>query len=240
MYLREKIEQERALWQRKPQLRLLKNDYYGQIQSFLPREGRIVELGSGCGGLKEFLPRTVATDIHPVPWVDVALVAERLPFAAQTVDALVALDVLHHMEEPLSFFREAARVLRPGGRVVLLEPYVSAGSWIPWHWMHHEGCTMTEPFDFNRSFAAENNARATLWFGRNARVMQELVRPLAVESTRHLDLFYYPLTGGFRPWALVPQPLAPAVLRADRWLARWLGRALGYRMLIVFQKPGAA
>ena len=238
MYQQAQVEEERRVWGAKPQLRVLKQDYYAQIRSLLPRGGRVVELGSGCGGLKESMPEVIASDLFPTPWVDVALAAQAIPFADSSIDALVGLDVLRHLEEPLSFFREAARVLRPGGKIILLDPYVSVGSWLSWHYIHHEGCSLQESFDFSRPFPAENNARATLWFDRNRLRMEEMIRPLRIERTKTLDLFYYPLTGGFRPWALVPAAVAPAMLRADRWLERWFGKWLGYRMLIVMRKEG--
>ena len=236
MYLRDRIEEEHRVWRSKPQLRLLKEDYYSRIRVLLPDGGRVVELGSGCGGFKEFLPGAISTDIHPSPWVDVAAVAERLPFFGDSVDGLVAMDVLHHMERPLVFFQEAARVLKGRSPLILLEPYVSWGSWVTWHHLHHEACSMKEPFGFEGEFKRENNARATLWFQRNRESMQSLIRPLVVESVENLDLFYYPLMGGFRPWSLVPRVLAPVVLRLDRWLGRRLGKRMGYRILVVLRK----
>lgn len=47
--------------------------------------------------------------------------AERLPFAAGTFDFLSLGFALRHMEDLLGVFREFRRVLKPGGRVVLLE-----------------------------------------------------------------------------------------------------------------------
>lgn len=47
--------------------------------------------------------------------------AARLPFADETVDAVLILDALHHMGEPQTVVDEAARVLRPGGVLLLLE-----------------------------------------------------------------------------------------------------------------------
>ena len=242
MYQRAQVEYERQIWKRKPQLRLLKADYYAQIRTRLPANGgRWVELGSGCGGLGEFVPQVTQTDIFPSPWVDVATSAERLSFADGTLSGLIGVDVLHHLEHPLQFFREAARVLKRAGRVILLEPYVSTGSWVPWHCLHHEHCSMRETFDPTAGhFDRENNARATLWFERHRQTMESLVRPLFIEEIHRFDLFYYPLTGGFRPWSLVPSALAPGILRLDRWLGRWLGGLLGYRMLIVLRKGDAS
>lgn len=249
MYERERIEQERSTWERKPQLRLLKADYSAQIVACLPAHqrstpeglphGRCIELGAGCGGVKASIPGCIASDIFPTPWVDLVMTAEQLPLTDGSIDALIGVDVLHHMERPLDFFREAARVLRVGGKVILIDPYVSVGSWIPWHHIHHEACSMREPIDFSRRFGEENNARATLWFDRHLATMTTLIHPLQIEQIRHFDMFYYPLIGGFRWWSLIPRAAAPALLRVDRWLGQWLGRLLGYRILIVMTRGGA-
>ncbi|MFD1587506.1 class I SAM-dependent methyltransferase [Halorientalis brevis] len=51
----------------------------------------------------------------------VAADASRLPFAAESVDAVIVLDALHHMANPESVVAEAARVIRPGGVLVIQE-----------------------------------------------------------------------------------------------------------------------
>jgi SAM-dependent methyltransferase len=236
MYERAQVEEERLTWQNKPQLRLLKDDYYRQIRAWLPARGRVVEIGAGCGGLKASLPKMISSDIFPTPWVDLVMAAERLAFRNESIDGLVGLDVLHHMEDPLAFFHEAARVLRTDGTLILLDPYVSLGSWIPWHCIHHERCTMREPFDLARGFTVENNARATLWFDRHWKRMESLIRPFQMARVQFLDVFYYPLSGGFRRWSLIPQAAAPAALKWDRRMGDWFGKWFGYRMLLVFHK----
>ena len=186
------------------------------------------------------MPGVIQTDIYPTPWVDVVMAAERLPFADGSVDGLIGVDVLHHLARPLQFFREAARVLRKGGRPVLIDPYVSLGSWVPWHFLHHEACSMKEPAGMSGPFEKENNARATLWFSRDRASTEEAIRPLNLHQVKTFDLFYYPLTGGFRKWTLIPSGIAKGLLAADRLLGRWLGRLFGYRILLVMDNGGAA
>jgi ubiquinone/menaquinone biosynthesis C-methylase UbiE len=46
---------------------------------------------------------------------------ESIPLADGSADRVTAIRSTHHMESPESFLREAVRVLRPGGRLVLEE-----------------------------------------------------------------------------------------------------------------------
>lgn len=58
-------------------------------------------------------------------------VAERLPWAASTFDAVLYVNALHHFAGPGEAIGEAARVLRPGGRFLSfgLDPGESSDSW---------------------------------------------------------------------------------------------------------------
>jgi ArsR family transcriptional regulator len=47
--------------------------------------------------------------------------AERLPIEDDSVDLVILSLVLHHLENPSIALREAARVLRPGGRVLIVD-----------------------------------------------------------------------------------------------------------------------
>jgi len=47
--------------------------------------------------------------------------AHRQPFPDDSLDVVVANSVLHHLDPPVAF-REIGRVLRPGGRLLLMEP----------------------------------------------------------------------------------------------------------------------
>lgn len=50
--------------------------------------------------------------------------AAQLPFADESFDAVLIRDLLHHLPDRLLALKEAHRVLRPGGRLYLIEPNV--------------------------------------------------------------------------------------------------------------------
>ena len=68
--------------------------------------------------------------------VDVFYDGRTLPFATASFDGVLCSQVLEHVFTPEEFLREIARVLRPGGRLVLAVPFA---------WDEHE-----QPNDFAR------------------------------------------------------------------------------------------
>ena len=53
---------------------------------------------------------------------DLVGLGERLPFADETFDAVLLLDVVEHVKEVRLLLRQAARVLRGGGLLVITTP----------------------------------------------------------------------------------------------------------------------
>ena len=51
-----------------------------------------------------------------------------LPFPAETFDAAISVDVILHMRDRSKFLKEAARVLRPGGRLLFTDAGVLTGA----------------------------------------------------------------------------------------------------------------
>ena len=60
--------------------------------------------------------------------VDLRLDAGRLPFKAGALRAIVMTDVLHHLPRVDQFLDEAARCVRPGGAIPMIEPWVTSWS----------------------------------------------------------------------------------------------------------------
>jgi SAM-dependent methyltransferase len=129
----------REIIQEKSFLRQIYQEWYATIAGALPRSmGPVLELGSGAGFLKDFLPGLITSEIFYCPGVDVVLNGQDLPFAAGTLRGIVMTDVFHHLPHPRRFFTEAARCVRPGGVVAMIEPWVTPWSRLIYTRLHHE------------------------------------------------------------------------------------------------------
>ena len=227
-------------WQGKPLLQGVYAGFYRRILEFVDRNlpGRVVEIGSGIGNLKTHLPAAICTDLFPNPWLDLVCDGYELPFPAATVSHLVLFDVFHHLRAPNAFLVEARRVLAPQGRVILLEPYVSALSYPVYALLHHEPVALKGPIDFATHsprprdyYAAQGNA-TRLFFGPKPIQWLTGWTMLCAEAFSSVS---YLLSGGFSKPALYPTGWQPHFQRCDRWLSRW-PHLFGARCLVALQR----
>jgi SAM-dependent methyltransferase len=235
----------RRAWDEKPVLRRVYNDFYDRIKSACVA-GPSVEIGGGIGQFKSRFPDVVATDIQTAPWLDVVADAQELPFGDNAFANIVMVDVLHHIEFPLLFLREAARVLRPGGRCIMVEPAITPGSTVFYRLLHPEPVRMSDDPLREGAPAADrdpydsNQAIPTLLVGRERKRLKKLVPTLSLVRSDWFALAAYPLSGGFKPWSLLPDKLGQYLLAFERKVEPLIGRALAFRVLIVFEKTGIA
>ena len=237
-----RLAEMRAAWNAKGSLRALYADYYRRIGRDLSAAGPTLEVGAGFGNMKHFDPAVISIDVLAAPGLNAMADAQRLPFAAGSIANIVMVDVLHHIERPLEFFREAARVLRPGGRLVVLEAAITPLSWGFYHFLHPEpvdgrvdpmAARVPEP---GRDAFDANQAVPTLLFGRHLARFRAAFPELAILSRRRLSLFAYPLSGGYRRWSLIPRRLVRPVLACEDALLPVLGPAMAFRMLVVLER----
>ncbi len=109
--------------------------YVATIQQYA--RGKLLDLGAGMvpfyGMYKDKISENVCIDwansLHANPHLDlVADLNQPFPLPDDTFDSILCSDVLEHIADPFAFMRETARVLKPGGDLMLMVPF--------FYWLH--------------------------------------------------------------------------------------------------------
>jgi SAM-dependent methyltransferase len=141
-------------------------------------------------------------------------IAERLPFADDSFDCVICQGSLDHFAQPDQFMAEVARILKPGGRLVIALANFDSLSCRLGRLVHR----------FRRRFRMAEMPARHYWqppqnhtFKGNAAVLRRLATPwLRLEPMHGVSLLWL-----VRRWSLfvdsLPEPVAWALLRtADR------------------------
>lgn len=237
------IEKNYEYWNRKPLLRTLYGDFYRLIARNLSNlfESKIVELGSGLGNIREVIPNCVRTDLFPNPWIDQVENAYQLSFPDESVSDLILTDVFHHLRYPGTALKEFSRVLRKGGRVIMLEPCISALGLLVYGVPHDEPIAVMDEINWNAPeewspekidyYAAQGNA-SRVFLGNRFR--HKLLNWQKIEAIR-LSAIAYAASGGFSKPQLYPTAALPLIRKLENLLDLFPA-LFATRLLIILEK----
>jgi SAM-dependent methyltransferase len=239
-----RLLEHRQRWEAKKTLRLIYEDYYRRLFSACPPTGAVVDIGGGSAHSKDFRPESITLDILPFPGIDVVADAHRLPFGSSQLAGIVMLDVLHHLNQPTAFLGEAARVLKPGGKLAMIEPAITPVSWWFYNSLHHEPVALrADPFRMATPRADKdpfdgNQAIPSLIFGRKKGLsrLAQVVPQLSVTSVEWLSLAVYPMSGGFKRWCLVPSCAVRRGLAIEDRVPAVIRRLMAFRLFAVLER----
>lgn len=126
-------------------------------------EGLVLNIGSGNSPRQDGV---VNVDMMDYKNVDIVCDIHRLPFKDNSIDAVMSLAVLEHVREPALVLKEVHRVLKPGGRVFSVIPFMQ-----PFHASPHDYQRYTLPgieylhrdFDLVESGVFSGPVSGALW-----------------------------------------------------------------------------
>jgi SAM-dependent methyltransferase len=191
-----------------------------ELAGSVPDGATVLDLGAGEAELRSRYPRAryVAIDrgIGHAGWdysaLDVVSDATAVPLRDQCVDLIVCKQVLEHIAEPVTLLREARRVLRPGGRILLSTNQA---------WPQHQ-----KPYDFFRFTVDRLEAMGGAFTAALFHATQTLSPHLYTRTARAAR--WYSIV--MRPLLWLMRALIPLVTTLDK-LDRTKDNTLGWYVL---------
>lgn len=204
-------------------LKKLYIEWYGEFLKAIPLlpPGKLVELGSGGGFLKALNPDIICSDFLELPPNDLTFSALDMPFEKNEISGLFMIDTFHHIPDAEQFLRDASRVLKKGGQIVMIEPASSAWGKFIYENFHHE------PFDkqgdwsipVSGPLSGANGALPWIVFERDRNKFNELFPEFKVTEIKYHTPFRYLLSGGVSFRQIVPNFLFGAYTLSDRMMS---------------------
>lgn len=241
----ERVSAHRRLLSKRPMIRGVFQEFYRRVRQlddelFGSTEGLRVELGAGSSMLKDSFPDIVTSDIVPAPHLDLTLDAMNLDLEDQSVRVLYGINCFHHFPDPARFFSEVRRVVRPGGGVILIDPYFG-----PFATMLYGNLFKEETFDRSargwrsdeqRDTTRANQALSYLVFFRDrSRFLAENPELEIARTEVMTNYVRYVLSGGLNFRQLAPTAAVGALRTTEQLLKPMVG-ALGLHHLVALRR----
>jgi len=192
----------------------------------ITKEGNVlIELGAGVLPMKLNFPDVKSTDIVEAEHLDGVLDATNLELGDETVDAIFLQNTFHHIPDPSSFFAECTRVLKMGGRIIILDPYFNYISSIL-----YPNLFKSESFDKQGSWIdanlhpmiGANQALSYIVFQRDRKKFETLHPDLKILSgTPHTSGLRYLLSGGINFHKIAPSWAFQFIRSCERQSRIW-------------------
>jgi SAM-dependent methyltransferase len=196
-------------------------------------EGKIIELGSGGGFFKELAPQVICSDVIDLPTNDMTFSALQMPFEDQTLGGIFMVDTMHHIPDSNIFLQEVDRVLKKGGKMVMVEPANSLWGKFIYKNFHHEpfepkaGWTI----DSHGPLSDANGALPWIVFVRDNEDFKTKFPSLKIECISYSNPLTYLLSGGVSRKQFLPDFMFGFVQFFDKLLPK-ISRQFSMFMII--------
>ena len=235
----QRTEIHKELINKKLFLRRLYTEWYEyfQNQSNLLPKGKLLELGSGGGFIKNVIPDMISSDVIPLSFNDLTVNACDMPFENNEISGIFMIDTFHHIKDSKAFLDEAYRVLKPKGMIVMIEPANSIWGRFIYKNFHHE------PFDTEGGWiipssgplSDANGALPWIVFQRDFNKFKGLFPNFNIHPFKYHTPFSYLLSGGLSMKQLFPGFSYGFIRFLDNLFSR-ISRQISMFVTIVIEK----
>lgn len=230
-----------------PNLTFLFKKRFSWMNDYIHDSDEVLEVGCGIGITKLFLNKGQFTmsDVIENPWIDRQEDALNLSYADNSLDVIIANNIIHHLASPLKFFQEANRALRPGGKILIQDVYCSFFLQRLLRLMKIEDYNFSiDVFDINEICTYPenpwdgNNAIPTLLFN-DVKKFEHHVSNFKVIQTKNSEFLIYILSGGISGKTFaIPLPFVVLKLidKLDGFLVFLFPQVFALQMRVILQK----
>jgi SAM-dependent methyltransferase len=206
-------------------IRSLYTTIFRRIANYIPTDSKVlVEVGSGSGVSKRFLPEILTTDISFHESLDATCDSSALPFLSNSIDVIVIKDALHHLSNVEFFLKEVHRVLRVNGRLVIFDPYWGCLAKFVYRFLHQEKFDANaKTWSFESSSPWDSNQALTyLLLRRDRNRFEEKFNFFKIEEHEKLIGPSFLLSGGVSRRTFVSGRFLSLLLRWEMRQSNWL------------------
>jgi SAM-dependent methyltransferase len=221
----------------KPFLKAIYNEWYSMLAAEVPAgPGAVLELGSGAGYCDRYISGLITSEVFCCPSVQLVVDARQIPFRDRSLRAVVLTNVLHHIPDLQGFFGEASRCLREGGKILMIEPWVTPWSRFVYKHLHHEPFfPESQEWSFASSgpLSGANGALPWIVFRRDRLRFESEFPDLAIERIRPFLPFRYLLSGGIGMRSLMPSFTHSSWVRLETLLEPYMSILAMFAFIIL-------
>jgi SAM-dependent methyltransferase len=213
----------REIIRKKPFLKKLYTEWYRSFTRIIPElpEGKMDELGSGGGFLKEFEPSVLCSDILDLPSNDLTFSALEMPFDNEELSAIFMIDTFHHIPDSEVFLNEVNRALKKDGMIIMIEPANTLWGRFIYKNFHHE------PFETEGNWkipasgplSGANGALPWIVFQRDVKNFENKFPNLKLQKLHFHTPLIYLVSGGVSFKQLLPSKMYPFIRLIDNFLS---------------------
>ncbi len=215
--------------------------WYANLSRLLPadRSGPVLEIGSGGGFLKKFVPDLLTSEIRFIPQQDIILDGCRLPFRSNALGAIAMVNAFHHLSDIRNFLSAAMHCIYPGGAIIMIEPWVTPWSRCVYSYLHHE------PFDLRIKrwrlppggpLSQANAALPWVVFERDRDLFYSRFPNWHLARIDLQMPFSYLLCGGLSMRSLLPAYPLSLVKRLEKKLRPWMGYLAMFATIVLYKR----
>jgi SAM-dependent methyltransferase len=232
-------EVQREILRTKPSLRRVYERVYAKMlaaaDTYAPDATVCIELGSGGGFLPDLDPTIVASDIRYLTGLNLVFDAQDAPFRDSSIDVIYGMHVIHHIPRIRRFFAELERVLKPGGVLVVVEPYWSPVAKVMYKRFHPEPFDeQAETWEFESTDPmSSNQAMSYLLLQRDRAIFEREFPGLEVFELGAFGGPSYVLTGGIWKQRLLPDSVLARLWDYEDEHTFWRGAAALHHLFVL-------